>query len=439
MTKASATQFNEQFDLVGIGFGPAGIALAAAIEDLGETTGLDLAKRVRLFERKSEPGWQTGLLFRNTDIQHHFLRDLATPRDPRSRFTFANYLKEHNRLFEFGSLVYGASGGAVGRIEWSDYVAWAARLLDDYVTYDTPVDNVRLIRNNGQETLCVTTPHGEVVTRAVAFCAGQPPHVPPVFQEHLGAEAFHTSCFLRMIERFDRSAPLRICVVGAGQTSAEVLLYLHSAFPRGRIVCLQRAIGFHLGDHSPFIQRMFHPKESDFFYALPSDSKHAVHEEVARANYNAVDRDVASALYRILYEDDLLGDSRIQLITGAEIDAVHKGAEARFEIETTNRFDGSAIKVKADVIVLCTGFAEEPFPRLLKPLSSIVQMADDGGPVVGYDFSLSMPGHDDVMVFIPGAGQTSHGIGASASFSLTSLKAERVVGALRNKNLLTGG
>jgi len=37
--------------LVGIGFGPQGVAMAAAIEDLGERLGANLADRVAFFER----------------------------------------------------------------------------------------------------------------------------------------------------------------------------------------------------------------------------------------------------------------------------------------------------------------------------------------------------------------------------------------------------
>lgn len=431
-------QDDETLDLVGIGFGPAGIALAAAIEDLGENEGLTLSDRVSFFESRSQAGWQTGLLFRNADIQHHFLRDLATPRDPRSRFTFANYLKHHDRLFEFGSLVYGAGGGAVSRIEWSDYVAWAARLLDDYVVYNAPVEGVRLHCSNGGGVLRVATPQGEVSTRAVAFCAGQPTYVPPIFEEHLGTHAFHGTRFLEMIKSFDPSLPIRVCVVGAGQTAAEVLLYLHTTFLRAQIICLQRAVGFHLGDHSPFVQRMFHPKESDFFFALSPESKCSLLSEVARANYAAIDREVVSALYRIDYEDKLLGDQRIRMMAGTDATSVRRGNQNGFIIETINKFDNSICTVHADVVVLCTGFVERKLPNVLEELRPVIQAAPDGSPVVSYDYSLKTANQSDVMIFIPGAGEPSHGLGSSNSFSMIAVKAERVAGALRARGLLAG-
>ena len=56
--------------------------------------------------------WQGGLLLPGTNINHSHYRDLATPRDPGSRFTFARGLKDTGRLYE-----YYAWSGAVGRIE----------------------------------------------------------------------------------------------------------------------------------------------------------------------------------------------------------------------------------------------------------------------------------------------------------------------------------
>ncbi|MDH8533224.1 SidA/IucD/PvdA family monooxygenase, partial [Klebsiella pneumoniae] len=59
------------------------------------------------------------------------------PRDPRSRFTFACYLKETGRLFQFGHL-----GGRVSRVEWNDYVIWTARHCDQMVRYGLAVRSI---------------------------------------------------------------------------------------------------------------------------------------------------------------------------------------------------------------------------------------------------------------------------------------------------------
>ncbi len=425
-------------DLVGIGFGPAGVALAAALDDLDEGRSLALRQRVAFLERGAGPGWQTGLLFRNADIQHHFLRDLATPRDPRSRYSFANYLKEHDRLFEFGSLVYGAGGGAVSRIEWSDYVAWAARLLDDYVRYETPVSSVSLERPRDGETLLrVETDGGAFMTRSVAYCAGQPLNIPRPFRAHLGDKVFHGTQFLKKIGAIDACAPLRVCVVGAGQTACEVTLHLHTQFPNSKITCLQRSLGFHHGNHSPFIQRMFHPRESDAFFQLPSEGRQSVLAEVSRANYAAADREALSALNRSLYEDALLGQERMRMVPGHEITTVERRDDGVYVLRAASRHDHGTVEIEADVVVLCTGFADRPLPEVLEPLREHLSLMDSGEPLVGYDYDLTLAVDEGVSVFIPGAGEPSHGLGSSSSFSMIAVKAGRVTRALEASGLLS--
>lgn len=421
--------------LIGIGFGPQGVALAAAIHDMGERLGVDFTDQVAFFEKESGPGWQTGLLFRNADIQHHYLRDLATPRDPRSRFTFANFLKEYDRIYEFGSLVYGGGGGAVSRIEWSEYVAWAATLLDDYVTYGSPVSGLRLTRVDGEDMVSVRLPDGDRVARAVVYCGGKDLYYPPVFADHVGDRVFHATSFLNQLQNLPDLDGLQVAVVGAGQSAIEVVQYLHTSFPRTRIACVQRAVGFHHGDHSPFVQRMFHAKESDYFFSLSPQGRKNLLDEVMRANYAAVDKEAVSALFRTMYEDKLLGTQRIQMVPSSVVTGV-RDEDGRFLLDTENSLDGSCLTVAADVVVLATGYLEQPLPRVLAGLRPVLCWDQLGYPVVNYDFSLEAVAGAEPLVYVPSVGEPSHGLASSSSFSMVALKAERVTEALVAKGVL---
>jgi L-ornithine N5-monooxygenase len=94
---------DHMYDLIGVGFGPAGIALSVAMED--ERMPEDTSSWNALFLDKSKHAqWQADMLLPRTDIQHNFLRDFVTPYNPRSHYTFVNYLKEQGRLFSFGLL-----------------------------------------------------------------------------------------------------------------------------------------------------------------------------------------------------------------------------------------------------------------------------------------------------------------------------------------------
>ena len=69
----------EIIDVIGVGFGPANLALAIAFEEL------DIPLSIHFLDKRVGPGWQDGMLLDSSDIQNHPLRDLVTPRNPRSR------------------------------------------------------------------------------------------------------------------------------------------------------------------------------------------------------------------------------------------------------------------------------------------------------------------------------------------------------------------
>src|SRR6476646_7571470 len=98
-----AAEGNRVYDIVGVGFGPANLALAAVIEEEARAAGERPVASVFL-ERRPGYAWHPGMLLGGALVQLSFLKDLATLRDPRSPFTFLNYLKVRGRLDKFVNL-----------------------------------------------------------------------------------------------------------------------------------------------------------------------------------------------------------------------------------------------------------------------------------------------------------------------------------------------
>jgi len=169
------------YDLICVGFGPAGIALATTIEDWVEARGTERPKGIRFLEKAAGTAWHANLLLPGTIINHHYLRDLATPRNPRSRFTFANYLKEVGRLFDVAHL-----DDRVGRLEWSNYITWAAAQLSDYVKYNRQVTGIRpVVTSCKAQHLQVMTSKGSYLTRNLVIATGAKPRVPRLYRPYL--------------------------------------------------------------------------------------------------------------------------------------------------------------------------------------------------------------------------------------------------------------
>src|SRR5829696_7673232 len=111
-------------ELLAVGAGPSNLALAVALEELAPP---DLARNSLLIERSETVAWQRGMLLPWTQAQVSFLKDLVTLRDPRSKFSFLNYLHSVDRLNEFVNL----GTFTPYRMEISDYLQWVANSLGD--------------------------------------------------------------------------------------------------------------------------------------------------------------------------------------------------------------------------------------------------------------------------------------------------------------------
>ena len=114
-------------DLIGVGAGPANLSLAALLTTARER-GLSSLSSVFL-ERNSAIFWHSQQMFPGTLMQTEFYRDLVTPIDPTSRFSFLNYLKSNARLEQFfcSSTIYPT------RQEFEDYFNWVAAQITDII------------------------------------------------------------------------------------------------------------------------------------------------------------------------------------------------------------------------------------------------------------------------------------------------------------------
>ena len=98
---------DEVHDLICVGFGPASLAIAVALHDALEDGIPNLRTvqpKVRFLERQQQFSWHAGMLLPGAKMQISFLKDLATLRNPRSQFTFLNYLYTNSRLVQFSNL-----------------------------------------------------------------------------------------------------------------------------------------------------------------------------------------------------------------------------------------------------------------------------------------------------------------------------------------------
>src|SRR5262249_47563360 len=154
-------------DFIGIGAGPANLSLACLLTTARER-GLTLITAA-FFERETTVRWHSLQMFPGTLMQTEFYRDLVTPIDPTSKFSFLNYLKVQARLDQFfcSSTIYPT------RREFEDYFRWVAGQIDELI-FGVDVECVDYDVQRNLFAVDAGT-HGRCETKHIVFgCGGRP-------------------------------------------------------------------------------------------------------------------------------------------------------------------------------------------------------------------------------------------------------------------------
>lgn len=252
---------DETLDLLCIGFGPASLAIAIALHDANQNLPTSSSQKVLFLEKQPQFAWHAGMQLPNAKMQISFLKDLATPRDPRSKFTFINYLFSNGRLNQFINL----STFLPSRVEYEDYLRWCAGHFEreGKVGYGFEVSSVRAATNStsGEVTSwdvsAINSATGESVTRRarhVVVAVGGRPIIPQYLQglKHVA----HSSQFAITIPHIEESAktigrPLTFAVVGSGQSAAEIFHDLWERFPDSHVRLVIKGASLRPSDDSP--------------------------------------------------------------------------------------------------------------------------------------------------------------------------------------------
>lgn len=417
-------------DVIGVGFGPGNLALAIALEEL--LPGV----KARFIEAKPSADWQERMMVHRANIQHHPSVDLVTPRNPRSRYTFINYLFENDLLFRHFNL--GLEYPL--RKEYAKYIRWAAKHFDHLVDYRQRVREISLVgSDSGPEGYRVHTEDGaEYQGRILVLATGRTPYIPAPFNQLPKDRVFHLNDYRPRVDKLVQQGARRIAVIGASQSAVEILLDLCSRYPEVQPVCYLRHFGFRLKDTNPFMEASVHPEHVAPFYDASEEHKARINTDLKYLNYSASDMDVLKDLYLTLYEHALDGEQRVTLLNNQEIQGAVQ-EENHIRITSEHIYQKTRSENTVDAVVLATGFrdlgagpSQERLPPLLQPLERHFKLNERGVLHVNFDYSVSASERTGRIppLFLNGLCEASHGISDAGSFSLLSLRAEKLARAL---------
>ncbi len=419
----------EPCDVVGVGFGPANLALAIAIEEA------PIATAARFLEAQADPLWQGGMLLAGSNIQNHPCRDLVSLRNPRSRYSFINYLFEHGRLIDHLNLPMEFPL----RKEYAAYIRWVTRQFAHLADFGTRVSHIGIEKSHGEQVYVVRTADGSVTAaRAMVLGCGRTPLIPPPFDAVGSPAVVHLTGYLPAVTSLAKP-PRAVAVIGGSQSAVELTLDLTRRFPEARVINYLRAFGPRLKDTSPFSEEGFFPDFTEYYFKASRASKRVLDAAMRPTNYSSVDADVLHELYVEVYEQRLDGKQRIYVRGNRQVESVAVN-ERGVALGVRELHTGVAERDEVDLVVLATGFRDlgpadnqEPYPPLLSGIIDRFQFDGDGYLVVNSDYSLQPIQDGTPPLFLNGLCESTHGIGDAGSFSLLSLRAETIRNGLRKR------
>ncbi|KAF2097198.1 L-ornithine N5-oxygenase sida [Rhizodiscina lignyota] len=447
---------DELHDLVCIGFGPASLAIAVALHDALGERGRSGGKyvdppKVAFLERQAQFAWHAGMLLPGTKMQISFLKDLATLRNPKSDFTFLNYLHKKDRLVEFANL----STFLPQRIEFEDYLKWCADWFEDVAEYSQEVIQVtpeKSSKGSGAiDSFAITSRHtetGKTTTRRarhVVVAVGGKAWIPAPFpQSH--PRVIHSSQYSHAVHQIltDSSRPYRIAVVGSGQSAAEVFATLHSQYPNSQTRLIIKGAALRPSDDSPFVNEIFNPERVDSIYRLSSAKRAASIAEDRNTNYGVVRIELLEHIYETLYTQRIQYSSEAEwphrilshrIVQDVKELSAKSGNQLRLRLQdNTDPTAPSTEALDVDLLILATGYTRDAHETLLQ---SARHLMPNGGRAsekwdVGRDYRVHFAQgkmSPDAGVWLQGCNQDTHGL-ADSLLSILAVRGGEIVDSI---------
>jgi L-ornithine N5-oxygenase len=376
-----------------------------AIEEMAPA---DLASNTLVIEQHENVAWQRGMLLPWTQSQVSFLKDLVTRRNPRSKFSFVNYLHSVGRLDDFINM----SNFLPFRLEVSGYLAWVAQSLT----------TVRVEYGRRCVGIDVTTaPDGEITgwlvrladgstigARNLVVGVGRDAHIPDAFAALPPDRLIHSSEYSLRTAHYDPAQPLRVAVIGGAQSAAEMLWETHQRLPLAQCTMVMRSVALNYYQTSPFTNELYFPSFTDEFFHAPESTRSQVLKEMRLTNYAGVTPDMLGVIYKQMYLERLTGTQRLRMVTMVDVtDAKVEGDEVVLTLD--DRKTELVDQLRCDVVLLGTGF-ERTVPRMVRKVAGLVGVDEI---TVNRAYRLVTPPRVSAACYLQGTNEESHGIADS--------------------------
>ena len=379
------------YDLICIGFGVSGLSIAIALQERCPTS------NALFLERDKKPQWQPGLAIPGMRMRSSLLCDLVTARNPRSKYTFINYLHSTGQLMTFTNL----GSLRAPREQFADYLAWCSASFDDRVRRGFTVVSVepRVTASGvveGWYVIGIDSDSGtklSIPTRKVICAAGLQSSIPKALTSpDVLPSVFHSSTYAEIASQLQDGSIMdkHIAVIGGNQHAAEIFENLQTLPGNHRATLyIQDAFLYPDTDHA-FTGDILQSLAGRYAH-LPLELRRKTVLQKGREEPPTVDLALLERLYELQAEQNSQSPNpavqrfRIEplrdVIGAARVDG-------RVQLHLQDARTGAALPSSAlfDVVITATGYEHTAYTSLLAPAAHLF---DDRELTVGRDYAVN--------------------------------------------------
>jgi len=416
-------QSSLEYDVVLIGAGPSNLAVMAALEENFPS--------VKFLAIECRPAftWHPGMLFSGTTLQNSFLKDAATQRNPRSKYTFLNFLHHHGRLGQF----IDRGSHPVSRIEVTKYMEWIAQELNGKIQYNVRCDSIQVDQDKDDVVHKIalnTGGDGQQVQQILSakhmvVGIGAAPSLPKGLQS--SSLAVHTDEYTSLRPAIMSKHAPRVLILGGGQSAAEVCLDILQHATQPHVTILSRRFLFRSLEANSFINRLFTDTGHLTFYETDPAKRREIVLELKHANYSAVNAGLVDEIYRHCYELSVVGDaSPLTLLSYCDVEDIDS-ANDTVVVQWTDLISNQSVGGDFDFVICATGYDYRKILSLLSPLSTFAE----GGVQFerNRDYSLKLNNRFRPKVFVHSLGDGTFGV-AEGNMTNHAVRAQEIASSI---------
>ncbi|HET7627115.1 MAG TPA: lysine N(6)-hydroxylase/L-ornithine N(5)-oxygenase family protein [Bacillales bacterium] len=415
--------FDKVYDVIGVGIGPFNLGLACLLDKSSEVDAL-------FFEKKSHFDWHPGMLIEGTMLQVPFMADLVTMADPTNPYSYLNYLKEHNRIYNF----YFLQRLNMPRNEYNHYCQWAASQLES-CRFGHCVEAVRY--NEAEEWFEVeVVSEGEqaiVKTKDLVLGVGTVPFVPESFRGYPEEDVFHTSEFLSHRNRCRKAKS--VTVVGSGQSAAEVFRELLKEKDECgySLDWLTRSKSYFPMEETKLSLEHFSPDYVNYFYSLPQEKRDEIFP-TQDLLYKGISAHTITDIYDLLYEHTVGGKSMdVRLKPLTKVNGITRNEDGTYRLHCMQWQQEKAFVQDSEVVVIATGYRPNT-PAFMEEVNAMLCKDDKGRYEITQDYQIKMKKAVRNRIFSHTAISHSHGVGTT-NLGLAVYRNKLIINGLTGKNI----